>query len=148
MKKSILIIALVFIVSVTLSAQHKLTIKVEGIESVSGDLYIALYTSQDVFTGKSEHGKIVKVDGNTVETDFSDLKKGKYALALYQDENANGKLDLGEYGIPKEKVAFSNNINPILLMRAPVFEECAFEIDADKEVSIKLISMSPPVLSK
>lgn len=148
MKKSILTIAFMLITFVALNAQHTLTVKIEGIESVSGNLYIGLYTSQDVFTGKSEYGKIIKVEGNTAETSFSELKEGKYALAIFQDENSNGKLDLGQYGIPKEKFAFSNNVNPLVLMHPPVFEDCSFDLNGDKEISVKLVSILLPTFSK
>lgn len=141
MKKNILIIALMSLTSLGLYAQNKLTVKVTDIVKPKGELYVGLYSSNDVFLGKSSEGKIVKVEGDAAEIVFTGLKDDKYAIAMYHDENSNGKLDLGEYGIPKERYGFSNNANPAILMRQPNFEECMFEVDADKEISVKLQSI-------
>jgi uncharacterized protein (DUF2141 family) len=38
--------------------------------------------------------------------EFSDIKPGKYAIAVIHDENCNGKLDTNMFGIPKEGYGF------------------------------------------
>lgn len=42
------------------------------------------------------------------ELDFADLSPGGYAVALFHDENDNGRLDK-RFGIPTEGFGFSNN---------------------------------------
>lgn len=49
---------------------------------------------------------------------------GAYGLALYHDENANGKIDRNGLGIPKEGFGFSNN--PKIFMSAPGFKSVRF----------------------
>jgi uncharacterized protein (DUF2141 family) len=38
-----------------------------------------------------------------------DLPDGTYAVQGFHDENRNGKVDRGLFGIPKEGIAFSND---------------------------------------
>ena len=49
---------------------------------------------------------------------------GIYALAIYQDENKNGKIDKNFLGIPTEHYAFSNDYKPTI--KAPAFKDCKF----------------------
>jgi len=50
---------------------------------------------------------------------------GKYAAQAYHDENSNGKVDRGLFGIPLEGVGFSNDAK--LRRRGPSFEDAAFD---------------------
>jgi uncharacterized protein (DUF2141 family) len=38
--------------------------------------------------------------------EFSDIKPGKYAIAVIHDENCNGELDSNLFGIPTEGYGF------------------------------------------
>ena len=66
------------------------------------------------------------------------VEPGDYAIAVYHDQNGNGKMDKRMFGIPKEPYGFSNNIKPV--MSAPKFSECRFTVgDSGKAISIKLL---------
>ena len=54
------------------------------------------------------------------------LPVGDYAVAVVHDENANGKLDKGAFGVPSEGYGASNNPKP--QMRAPRFQEAKFSL--------------------
>ena len=56
---------------------------------------------------------------------FAGLPSGDYAIALFHDENANGRLDRVA-GIPTEGVGFSNN--PQLLFGPPRFVQSRFAV--------------------
>lgn len=58
-------------------------------------------------------------------TQFGDLPSGDYAIALFHDENANGRLDRVA-GIPTEGVGFSNN--PRLMFGPPRFVQSRFAV--------------------
>lgn len=74
-----------------------------------------------------------------VDIDTGELPPGRYAVAVYLDENGNHKLDFGMFGIPKEPVGTSNN--PRGRLGPPRFNECAFQMGADNlTLSIKLVS--------
>jgi uncharacterized protein (DUF2141 family) len=53
---------------------------------------------------------------------FDDLPSGDYAVALFHDENGNGRIDT-RFGIPAEGVGFSNN--PRLMFGPPSFARAA-----------------------
>jgi len=139
MKKYVLSCLLIAL-SAAIGAQNKLTVKVSEIDKPQGELYIALFDSEVPFLSKHGEGKMVKITANSEEVVFEGLKEGKYAITMFQDENSNGKLDLGNYGIPTEKYGFSNNVDPAELRRPPVFEECMFEVGNDMEINICLVN--------
>lgn len=141
MKKLISIIILVWLALAGLNAQSSLSVEVTGIEETNGKLYVAIYNSEVPFlSDKAINGKIVPVVGKTINMTFDELENGEYAIVMYHDENNNGTLDLGEYGIPAEKYGFSNNIDPAIVKRPPVFTECKFEVNGDTKTQIKLVS--------
>lgn len=142
MKKSILILAMMFVITMVVNAQNQLTVKIGGIDNPKGDLYVALFSSNDPFLGKSSKGKVVKVEGNETDVIFAGLETGQYAITIFHDVNSNGKLDLGQYGIPVEKYGFSNDVDPAELKRSPTFDECVFEVNADMNIVISLLSAS------
>ncbi|MEM6413722.1 MAG: DUF2141 domain-containing protein [Pseudomonadota bacterium] len=62
---------------------------------------------------------------------------GKYAIAVYHDENANKVLDRRTLGIPSEPFGISNN--PIMRFAPPTLDEAAFNVGADgARITIKL----------
>ncbi len=64
-----------------------------------------------------------------------DLTIGSYAIGVFHDANANGKLDT-VLGIPGEGYGFSRN--PPFRARAPHFEEAMIDIESDTASEIKL----------
>ena len=56
---------------------------------------------------------------------FTDLQKGVYAVAVFHDENDNGKLDTNFLGIPVEGSGASNNAQG--WMGPPTFDDARFE---------------------
>jgi uncharacterized protein (DUF2141 family) len=55
---------------------------------------------------------------------FDSLPAGTYAVACFHDENANGKLDTGLFGIPTEGTVASNQAKGF--MGPPSFEKAKF----------------------
>ena len=54
------------------------------------------------------------VEGIACVFSFSNLPPGAYAVAVYHDENGNGRLDTNLLGLPTERYGFSNNARRIL----------------------------------
>ncbi|QLG45097.1 DUF2141 domain-containing protein [Costertonia aggregata] len=116
-------------------AQNNLSVSVTGVKNSKGKIRIAAYDKakgflkfDSVFAAESAQA----VKGTTNLT--LNLPKGKYALAVFHDENDNGKLDTNWLGIPKEKVAFSKA--KMKTFGPPSFEECAFTVEEDQKLSI------------
>ena len=54
---------------------------------------------------------------------------GTYAIALYHDLDASGKLDKGALGIPSEPFGVSND--PTVVLSPPSHKEAAFQVPED-----------------
>ncbi len=122
------------------SQENKQVVKVTNLDKVKGILYIGWYNQSEAFRVNEKaiyREKIVVNNQTEWNVVFKNIPKGKYAIAVFLDENDNYKLDKNIFGVPKEKYGFSNNILPSL--RAATFEESAFELtQQDIIINIKL----------
>ena len=105
------------------------TVMITNLDNIKGNLYIGWYNQADAFRINEKaiyREKVVVSKQKEVSVIFKNIPKGKYAIAVFLDENDNYKLDKNMFGIPKEKYGFSNNRLPAL--RPATFEESAFEL--------------------
>jgi uncharacterized protein (DUF2141 family) len=118
-------------------ASYRLTVNVNGITPVKGDLYLALHIRPQYFNiPDSAFMKAkVKIDASSETYVFENVPPGKYALAVYQDENLNGKLDANELGMPKEGYALSGKPGP----GKPKFDEAAFTVSGNQTLDLTMI---------
>ena len=115
-----------------------LTVRIDNIREVIGEMQLGLYNNAENFPKVNKQYKLVirKVTGKVFRYTFRGLPPGEYALAVFQDRNADGKINKNMLGIPKEPYGSSNNIKPRL--SAPSFEKTKFMLDSDKTISITL----------
>ena len=102
--------------SVAVAEDSSLRIEISGLANVEGTVFISVYDNEDDWLGEQTVSttKVEIADAlvdELVVTDIT-LPPGEYAVSLFYDENANGKLDSNFIGIPKEPVALSNNAKP------------------------------------
>ncbi|MEQ8414912.1 MAG: DUF2141 domain-containing protein [Imperialibacter sp.] len=106
-----------------------LTVEIKGIKNVKGDIRVALYDLKENFlTDRLYKGRVEKVNGESVRVQFTNLPFGSYAVSVFHDENENGKLDTGLFGIPKEPYGFGNDSMGVL--GPPDFEEASVTFQA------------------
>ncbi len=122
---------LLFVSTGAFAAEPKanlLTVRVTDIPGVKGNLLVGLYDTAASFTDSpmDVSPKIELVTAEDQIVVFNDLKPGKYAIAVVQDLNKNGKLDRNFLGMPKEPLAFS--VIKKIPKGKPKFEDCAFDI--------------------
>jgi uncharacterized protein (DUF2141 family) len=86
-----------------------LTILIDDVKPVGGNLMVALYNSPDGFLKKPAKGNGIPAAAVDNKVVFKDLPEGEYAFAIYHDANSNGKMDKNLIGMPTEDYAFSNN---------------------------------------
>lgn len=80
---------------------------------------------------------ITQIKGKDASFEFSDIKPGKYAIAVIHDENYDGELETNWLGIPKEGYGFSSGAEASL--SAPSFSDAEFTYDGgDLQMSIDL----------
>ncbi|MDR1593923.1 MAG: DUF2141 domain-containing protein [Prevotellaceae bacterium] len=139
MKKSLFMLML--LVASGLNAQNKLTIVIDGIEKLQGQILVGVYDSAG-FLRKAAYGVIVKADKNEVTVVIDSIATGKYAVSIFHDENDNYKLDTGQFGIPIEKTGLSNNAKS--KTGPPKFNDCAFKLEEDAVIYITLQEFKLP----
>jgi uncharacterized protein (DUF2141 family) len=98
------------------AVETTLLIEITGLQKASGNLYIAVYDSDDTWLGDDtvleQQVAIEEARLEDLVCTELDLPPGEYALSIFHDTNDNGKLDTNFIGIPKEPVALSNNARP------------------------------------
>ncbi len=145
---SIFTIITIFCISVILFAQTstksktvlKGNIIVEMTNYKSDEGYMLISLCKD-FPENSEN-MVMKmkseIKDKKAKVEFKDVPYGVYAVSGYHDENNNGKLDTGIFGIPKEGTVTSNNA--VGKMGPPKFEDAKFELKSSslkQEIKVK-----------
>jgi uncharacterized protein (DUF2141 family) len=111
------------------------------VEQTTGTVYAAVYDAEN-FLKKPAYGMLVKANKEEVSIVLDNVAPGNYAVSLFHDENDNGKLDTGAFGIPTEKTGFSNNAKGAY--GPPKFDDCQFTVDDDTVIYITLTSHEIP----
>lgn len=100
-----------------------LNVTVSGVRNSNGVIAVTLYADDSskflVKRGSLYVGRTDATTGVTRACIFVP-KPGIYALALYHDENGDGKFDRTGVGLPAEGYGFSNN--PATLAGLPTFK--------------------------
>jgi uncharacterized protein (DUF2141 family) len=77
------------------------------------------------------------IAGTSSACAFDPLPAGTYAVACFHDENNNGKLDTGMFGIPTEGTVASNQAKGF--MAPPSFEKARFSFaGAATEIALRM----------
>lgn len=110
-------------------SNHWVTVIADGLRSGNGKLAITLYADNSKrFLAKKGSLYVGFVDASVGTTRGCIFvpSPGVYAIALYHDENANGKIDRSGIGLPTEGFGFTNN--PATLMSLPSFSSVRLNI--------------------
>jgi uncharacterized protein (DUF2141 family) len=115
-----------------------LTVHVSVLRSQSGALVCRLFASGEGFPGKPTYktAQRVPIRGKEASCAFRGASPGTYAVAVFHDENGNGKLDTNFLGIPSEGVGVSNNKRP--LVGPPSWDDARFRLEHDGSIRVML----------
>lgn len=106
-------------------------VKIQNISNNTGVIACAIFDSEEGFPDKflkfASKIMITQIRGKDASFEFSDIKPGKYAIAVIHDENYNGELDKNFFGIPKEGYGFSSDAE--VTLSAPSFYDAEFSYD-------------------
>lgn len=119
-----------------LAQAHDLTVKVLNARSEQGSVAAALYDSEAGWQKTPVGGERQPASPDASVLVFRNLAPGRYALAVFHDENGNGRLDSNVAGVPTERYGFSRDARG--RMGAPAFGDAAIEVSADTAVTIHL----------
>jgi uncharacterized protein (DUF2141 family) len=104
-----------------------LTVRVSALRSDNGQVGCTIYNSAKGFPtdpSAALQRRWCSIDKATSACAFDPLPAGTYAVACFHDENKNGKLDTGLFGIPKEGTVASNHAKGV--MGPPSFDKAKF----------------------
>ncbi len=105
-----------------------LSVHVTGLNSNSGTIRMALFSSKSGFPNEefATAVRVINISAGGGSTMFQGLSAGSYAIAVYHDENGNERLDANLLGLPTEGYGFSNNARAALA--PPRFSAAAFSV--------------------
>lgn len=128
----------IFLLSASVCAEtFQLNINVEGLENKKGVLIVSLYNKETDYMKKPLHYQFVTMKNQFDGTvSFTDLTPGEYSITIAHDENSNNKVDTNFWGIPTEKVGFSNNV--VGSYGPPEYKETLFLLSGTKTLNIIL----------
>ena len=124
--------------SLAQSGQATLILKVTGLRSAKGQVKIAVFNSSEKWLGEQPiYSSTINVDSQTVTWRINDVPYGDYGVAVFHDENSNGRMDKNVLGIPLEPYGFSNNVK--ITFGPPKWEDAKFTVKGSTaEVSIEV----------
>ncbi|OFC72544.1 DUF2141 domain-containing protein [Alteromonas confluentis] len=94
--------------------------------NLSGELYVAVYNSEDAFSKKrAMQSQIVSVYKKDQKVILADVPAGEYSVMVFQDLDGNHQLNTNMLGIPTEPYGFSTNPR---LMGPPTFGAIRFPV--------------------
>ena len=113
-------------------------LKVTGLRSEKGQVRIAVFNSSEKWLGEDPvYSSTINVDGQSVTLKFTNVPNGDYGIAVFHDENKNGKMDKNFLGIPLEPYGFSNNVR--VTFGPPKWENAKFGVKSPTtDVSIEV----------
>ncbi|MBL4709295.1 MAG: DUF2141 domain-containing protein [Flavobacteriales bacterium] len=113
---------------------HSLNLNV--IKLKSNDGYVMLVLSDE--NGEQIAVTKAPIVDNKCSVSIDSLPSGKYAVQYYHDQNSNGKLDTGSFGIPEEGYGSSNDARGF--MGPPDFQDMIFELKDDVTMKMKTVN--------
>jgi len=87
-------------------------VQIDGLRNDKGKVVCSLYASADGFPKDADKAKAhtsAAITDKRAVCDFAGIApNATYAVSVFHDENANGKLDTNFMGMPREGVGASN----------------------------------------
>ena len=115
----------------------ELTIELSGLENREGTVLYAVFADEQSFLNGAdraiESGFLQLATVGDVAEIAIPLNPGQYAVAVIHDQNANGELDVGAFGIPVEGYGFSNN--PDTTLGPPSFVDSQFLLSEENQIT-------------
>lgn len=126
------------LLSVLLSAKPSLELTVTNLRSERGALRLALFSTSRGWPeddAQALRRAAVRIVNGQAKLTFDDLPPGKYAAIAFHDEDADGRLAKGAFGIPKEGWGASNDARGVF---GPSFAEASFVVRAESRLTFSV----------
>ena len=119
-----LVLAALALPTPALAAQ--LDIELTGIENDYGMVRVAVCTPATFTTKHCPFNGAAPAKGGSVVVSVPDIPPGRYAVQAYHDEDGNGRLRKGLFGLPAEAIGFSRDAR--VRLGTPSFDEAAIDV--------------------
>jgi uncharacterized protein (DUF2141 family) len=129
--KGLILVAMVLI-SGGVMAQARLEVVVTNVQEAKGTVRVGIFSDSKSFLKEATFGKVVKATKGEVRVVFENIPPGTYGVSVIHDENENGELDSGLFGIPKEGFGFANDA--MGTFGPPGFEKASINIGMDPKI--------------
>lgn len=145
--KGILLFLFILFFGFSKAQNASVNLELRNIEILKGKLFVSLTNDSLLFANfiNPKETRIQKITvTSSIETlVFKNIEPGWYAIAVFQDLNANDILDTKRFGIPTEPFGFSNNA--LAKYKPPFFTEAKFYVSDNKQISqvIDLVYRKP-----
>lgn len=113
-------------------AQTSLEVLVKNVKDAKGNIRVGIFKDGKTFLKDAMLGQVVKARVGDVKVIFDNVPAGTYAVSVIHDENENGELDSGLFGIPKEGFGFANDA--MGTFGPPSFEKASINIGNKGEI--------------
>ncbi len=110
------------------------TVEITNVRNAKGRVHVDLCRQKEFLKDCPIRADGKAVQGTTILT-VHHVPAGDYGAQTSHDENLNGKVDQGLFGIPKEGIGFSNDA-PIRLA-PPRWADAVFSVASDRTIKIK-----------
>ena len=119
--------AALFTLPASAEAPTHITVPISQVRSERGVLFVALYRQSSwLIPGKYFKAQKVQAHHGTVFATFEGVPRGRYGIAVFHDENRNGRVDTNLVGMPAEGFGFSFKTP----LRKPSFGEISFDVQS------------------
>ncbi len=115
-----------------------MSVEIVGLRNSKGVVRLCMTSRVDAFPACKKGAAMtatVAASKTGARYTFERVPAGTYAIAVFHDENGNGKMDK-LMSMPTEGFAFSRN--PPMRPRAPTFVEAHFNVAADDNEVLKM----------
>jgi uncharacterized protein (DUF2141 family) len=110
----------------------RIDVSISGVDAPRGHVVVALYDHATwLQEDKVLAREVAAASADEVVVRLMHVPKGRYAIAVLDDANDNGKLDFGLFG-PEERYGFSREARATF--GPPSFDAAAFDFDGTQMV--------------
>ena len=117
-----------------------LTIEITNVRNGNGVVHVDVCPQAKFLKDDCVHASSAAARAGTTIVTVPDVPDGTYAVQAFHDENRNGKVDRGLFGIPREGIGFSNDA-PIHF-GPPSWKDANFTMTGSRTIHIRMRYMS------
>ena len=115
------------------SGEGAIQVRVEGLPSTEGDLFVSLYLTDEGYPGEwrlaysTQQLPAQDTSDGVMMTRFDSVPAGWFVISVLHDADSNKEMATNALGIPKEGYGFSNN--PKSFFGPPKFDKAAVYLE-------------------